>query len=66
MSYVRALAPLGVAALVLAGCASDEAPDDELPPDSVVEDGFDTGVDDGVDTEVEQSENLGFDEPDEG
>ena len=62
----RRLAPLGVAALILAGCASDEAPADEISPDSVVEDGFDTGVDEGVETEVEQSENLGFDEPDEG
>lgn len=62
----RLLAPLTVAALVLAGCASDEAPVDQVPPDATVEDGVDLGVDDGVDTEVEVSENLGFDEPDEG
>jgi len=62
----RRFAPPAIAALVLVGCASDEAPTDQTPAESEVDGGFDVGVDDGVDTEVEQSENLGFDESDEG
>jgi hypothetical protein len=58
----RHFAPFAIAALILVGCASDEAPADQTPVESEVDGGFDVGVDDGVDTEVEQSENLGFDE----
>lgn len=59
---------MAVASLAVVGCASDEAPEqpfEDTPGDSIVQDGVVDDID-AVDTEIEQSENLGFDEPDEG
>jgi len=60
-----AIALATVAALTLGACASDDDPAIDAPTDDE-EVPFDPTVDTGVDTNVEQSGNLGFDEPDEG
>jgi len=58
MKSSRLLSSLAATALLLGACASDEAPsDDPGSNDEPV-----STVDDGVDTEVEQDENLGFEE----
>ena len=66
----RTLATLATAALCLTftACASDDAPVEDDPVDVSTDEDVpvDPDVGDGIDTEVEQSENLGFEEPDEG
>ncbi len=58
MKHVKVLAPAVVAALLVAGCASDEPEPDPDPgsnddPISTVDEGVETDVD-GYDTDVEQ------------
>lgn len=63
--YTLRIATIGLVAIAsVTGCASDEP---TPTVDTPVEDEdvpFDPNVSEGVDTEVEQSENLGFDDDD--
>lgn len=53
-----------VAAASIVGCASDESTPTVETPVEDEEVPFDPDVDDGIDTEVEQDENMGFDDDD--
>lgn len=67
LTAMTALTAATLGVLGSAACASDETPSDE-PAEEQLDDQsrVDLDVSDGVETEVEDSGNLGFDEPDEG
>ncbi len=63
--YTLRIATIGLVAIAsITGCASDESTPTEETPVEDEEVPFDPNVEDGVETEVEQSENLGFDDDD--